>query len=103
MPTEMDAESSAPFFNCSHRCGSNITATLFPIWALRVFVWVVLSAFFGSNVVKKPVREALSGLSDGALRGFVVKELGWILGGMTPVSDGITETAPVAFGMRGMM
>ena len=31
MPTEMDAESSAPLFNCSHRCGSNITATLFPI------------------------------------------------------------------------
>ena len=31
MPTEMDAITSAPFFNCSHRCGSNITATLFPI------------------------------------------------------------------------
>jgi hypothetical protein len=29
MPTEMDAESSAPLFNCSHRSGSNITATLF--------------------------------------------------------------------------
>jgi hypothetical protein len=31
MPTEMDAITSAPFFNCSHRCGPNITATLFPI------------------------------------------------------------------------
>jgi hypothetical protein len=31
MPTEIDAITSAPFFNCSHRCGSNITATLFPI------------------------------------------------------------------------
>ncbi len=31
MPTETNAESSAPLLNCSHRCGSNITATLFPI------------------------------------------------------------------------
>ncbi len=31
MPTEMDAVSSAPLLNCSHRCGSNITATLCPI------------------------------------------------------------------------
>ena len=31
MATEMDAESSAPLLNCSHRCGSNITAMRFPI------------------------------------------------------------------------
>jgi len=58
---------------------------------------------FREKVAKKPVRGALFGLSDGALRGFVAQELGWILGGMTPVSDGITETDPVAFGMRRMM
>jgi hypothetical protein len=31
MPSEMGTVSSAPFFNCSRRRGSNITATLFPI------------------------------------------------------------------------
>ncbi len=39
----------------------------------------------------------------GLLAFFSSQELGWILGGMTPVSDGIKEKPPMAFKIGGLI
>ena len=33
----------------------------------------------------------------------VIQQLGWIFGGMTPVSDGMKERPPMTFTTRGLM